>query len=242
VIAGLPLGRYGTTNAAIVARDIVRTFSNIQFGLMVRISSSAPSKGHDIRLGNIVVSLQYNFRKTIQNRTFQRIETRSTTPLVLQNAVSRLKADYNLNRHRLQQSIHDALKAYKRIRRQYKKPDAESDVLYKSDYLHTNESSRVCSVFYRNEPEHIVRRPTLSNNNEEDDSKTNKTSRDDPTIHYRLIASANQLIRNAEIRDSLAKEASVLCFEIEAAGLQDHFPCLVIRGICDYSDTHKNDQ
>ena len=49
-------------------------------------------------------------------------------------------------------------------------------------------------------------------------------------------------MKNAEIRDSLAKEAGVLCFEMEAAGLQDHFPCLVIRGICDYSDTHKNDQ
>jgi nucleoside phosphorylase len=28
---------------------------------------------------------------------------------------------------------------------------------------------------------------------------------------------------------------------MEAAGLMDNFPCLVIRGICDYSDSHKND-
>jgi hypothetical protein len=28
---------------------------------------------------------------------------------------------------------------------------------------------------------------------------------------------------------------------MEAAGLMDHFLCVVIRGICDYSDTHKND-
>ncbi|RKK56090.1 hypothetical protein BFJ69_g17672 [Fusarium oxysporum] len=27
---------------------------------------------------------------------------------------------------------------------------------------------------------------------------------------------------------------------MEAAGLMNHFPCLVIRGICDYSDSHKN--
>jgi nucleoside phosphorylase len=27
---------------------------------------------------------------------------------------------------------------------------------------------------------------------------------------------------------------------MEAAGLMIHFPCLVIRGICDYSDSHKN--
>ena len=32
----------------------------------------------------------------------------------------------------------------------------------------------------------------------------------------------------------------VLCVEMEAAGLMDDFPCLVIRGICDYADSHKN--
>jgi nucleoside phosphorylase len=33
-----------------------------------------------------------------------------------------------------------------------------------------------------------------------------------------------------------------MCFEMEAAGLMNHFPCLVVRGICDYSDSHKNKQ
>ena len=32
----------------------------------------------------------------------------------------------------------------------------------------------------------------------------------------------------------------VICFEKEAAGLMNHFPCVVIRGICDYSDSHLN--
>jgi nucleoside phosphorylase len=47
-------------------------------------------------------------------------------------------------------------------------------------------------------------------------------------------------MKNALLRDSLAAEKDVLCFEMEAAGLMNHFPCLVIRGICDYSDSHKN--
>ena len=63
---------------------------------------------------------------------------------------------------------------------------------------------------------------------------------DNPAIHYGLIASANQLMKDALLRDKLAEENGVLCFEMEAAGLMNHFPCLVIRGICDYSDTHKN--
>ena len=47
-------------------------------------------------------------------------------------------------------------------------------------------------------------------------------------------------MKDALARDTLVKEKDVLCFEMEAAGLINHFLCLVIRGICDYSDSHKN--
>lgn len=43
------------------------------------------------------------------------------------------------------------------------------------------------------------------------------------------------------MRDKLADSHKIMCFEMEAAGLLQHFPCLVVRGICDYSDSHKND-
>jgi nucleoside phosphorylase len=33
----------------------------------------------------------------------------------------------------------------------------------------------------------------------------------------------------------------VLCFEMEAAGLMNDFRCIVIRGISNYADSHKND-
>jgi nucleoside phosphorylase len=59
-------------------------------------------------------------------------------------------------------------------------------------------------------------------------------------VHYGLIASRNKLMKDALFRDTLVAEKDVLCFEMEAAGLMNHFPCLVIRGICDYSDSHKN--
>ncbi|KAF1990925.1 hypothetical protein K402DRAFT_438562 [Aulographum hederae CBS 113979] len=42
-------------------------------------------------------------------------------------------------------------------------------------------------------------------------------------------------------RDQISSDfGDVLCFEMEAAGLMNSFPCLVIRGICDYADSHKN--
>jgi hypothetical protein len=65
---------------------------------------------------------------------------------------------------------------------------------------------------------------------------------DKPRIHYGLIASGNQVMKHGKTRDRLGKEYGVLCFEMEAAGLMNQLPCLVIRGICDCSDSHKNEK
>jgi hypothetical protein len=39
----------------------------------------------------------------------------------------------------------------------------------------------------------------------------------------------------------MGRELGALCVEMEAAGLMNDFPCIAIRGICDYADSHKND-
>lgn len=56
-----------------------------------------------------------------------------------------------------------------------------------------------------------------------------------PVIHYGTIASGNQAMIDAAERDRVGSELGrVLCFEMEAAGLMNKFPCLVIQSICDY--------
>ena len=50
-------------------------------------------------------------------------------------------------------------------------------------------------------------------------------------------------MRNAEKRDNTRDRypnSDVICFEMEAAGVQDETKCLVIRGIADYADSHHN--
>ncbi|KFA68372.1 hypothetical protein S40285_02495 [Stachybotrys chlorohalonatus IBT 40285] len=61
-----------------------------------------------------------------------------------------------------------------------------------------------------------------------------------PKIHYGHIVCADQVMKDDEIRDRLAKQFDALCFEMEAAGVVDSLPTLSIRGICDYADSHKN--
>ncbi|KAF4452328.1 purine and uridine phosphorylase, partial [Fusarium albosuccineum] len=89
VIAVLPMGEYGTASASSVASHMLRSFPNVRIGLMVGIGGGAPSPTHDIRLGDVVVSVpsggqggvfQYDFGKSIQERSFQHTRSLDQPP------------------------------------------------------------------------------------------------------------------------------------------------------------------
>ncbi|KAF9880360.1 nacht and ankyrin domain protein [Colletotrichum karsti] len=65
-----------------------------------------------------------------------------------------------------------------------------------------------------------------------------------PVVHYGVIASGNIVVKDSLSRDAILDRLGpeCICFEMEAAGLMDNFPCLVVRGICDYANNHKSDQ
>lgn len=40
-------------------------------------------------------------------------------------------------------------------------------------------------------------------------------------------------------RDRISRQKKIVAFEMEGAGVWDSFPCVVIKGACDYADSHK---
>jgi nucleoside phosphorylase len=72
-------------------------------------------------------------------------------------------------------------------------------------------------------------------------TKRKQRKNSNPVVHYGVIASGNMVVKDAAVRDRLRDDFNALCVEMEAAGLMNEFPCLVIRGVCDYADLHKND-
>lgn len=237
VIAVLPNGEYGISSATGVAKNMLHSFPNIKIGLMVGIGGGAPSQKHDIRLGDVVVSaprdgnggvFQYDFGKTIQDGTFHTTGFLNQPPTIFRTAVNGLEADYEIHGHKLEEAINNILDKLPRLRRRYGRPLPATDRLYQSSVIHPSNTEENCSSCCGKDSSSIVVR-------------ADRTQQDDnPAIHYGLIASANQVMKDALVRDKLIQEKDVLCFEMEAAGLMNQFPCLVIRGICDYSDSHKN--
>ncbi|SCO84167.1 related to ankyrin [Fusarium oxysporum] len=233
VVAVLPNGQYGTASAATVAKDMIRSFRNIRFGLMVGIGGGAPTKQHDIRLGDVVVSspspgqsgvFQYDFGKATKD-VFQHTASHNKPPPLLLAAVAGLKTQYERKGLQIHDKVSTIVANNKRLSAKYGRPE-DPDSLFSP------------SIDHKTDPCHesCVTAPT---------DLIDRTPRQDPMedveVHYGTIASGNTLMKDPSKRDELASKANILCFEMEAAGLIDGFRCLVIRGICDYSDSHKND-
>ena len=224
VIACLPAGKTGTNSAATVAVEMNSVFPSIRFGLMVGIGGGAPSVEADIRLGDVVVSsphkqhggvVQYDLGKATPSG-FEQTGCINSPPRILLNAVSNIQANQWVGKSRFLEYLSKLtdLPAFAR-------GNAGPDVLFTAEYDH--EGGATCE---RCSKEKVIER---------------RSRGQEIMVHYGTIASGNQVMRDGATRDRISlRLGGVLCFEMEAAGLMDSFPCLVIRGICDYSDSHKN--
>jgi nucleoside phosphorylase len=230
-VACLPAGVYGTTSAATVAAQMLSSFESIKFGLMVGIGGGVPSKGRDIRLGDVAVSkpgktlggvVQYDFGKTTKGGQSTRTGSLNKPPQILLNAVAGLEAEHMIEESKIPQFLSDMLDKYPKMQADFSYQGASNDQLYQVDYDHAGNGNTCESC----DASKVIDRPHRDTNA--------------PLIHYGVIASGNQVIKDGVTRDQLREELDIICFEMEAAGLMDNYPCLVIRGICDYADSHKN--
>ncbi|KAL2834589.1 nucleoside phosphorylase domain-containing protein [Aspergillus pseudoustus] len=232
VIACLPSGQYGLASAATVAMQLLSTFQQVKFGLLVGIGGGIPSTEVDVRLGDVVVGLpssssthggviQYDLGKAIQGGKFERTGMLDRPPPMLLTAVSKLRAIHQLERSKILMFMREIGNRYPGMREALTAYHHE-DLLFEAYYRH-DKPQPTCSAC---DLTRLVPRPR----------RTFK----EPVIHYGLIASGNQVIRDSELRDQLGRELGACCVEMEAAGLINNYPCLVIRGICDYADSHKN--
>jgi nucleoside phosphorylase len=231
-VASLPTGMTGTTSAAKVANHMISSFESMKFGLLVGIGGGVPSKGADIRLGDVVVSkptdtyggvIQYDMGRTLGESRFELTGRLNRPPDVLLNAVSGLQAKHIRQGRNLSEHLKVMMDRYPSLVHDYSCPGTEHDSFYDAGYDHIAEHAECEGC----DAAKLVRREPRSSSGE-------------PDIHYGLIATGNQVMRHGATRDRWGKALGVLCFEMEAAGLMDSIPCLVIRGICDYADSHKN--
>ncbi|KAL5357315.1 purine and uridine phosphorylase [Aspergillus floccosus] len=224
VAAGLPQDDHGTNSATNVASHLIRTFPRLKFCLVVGIGGGVPSAASDIRLGDVVVGtgvIQMGKRKRIQDSEFQMTADKQKPPSFLRAVITKIQSDCLVSFNSSLNPLLDDVNLIASRRPEYQYPGADRDMLFDTNQVHVQGASTCDNCTGTRWPR--VRQ------------------HDGPNVFYGLIASGDELVRDAKHRDRSGKE-NVICFEMEAAGvMRTTTNCLVIRGISDYADSHKND-
>ncbi|KAL4815699.1 nucleoside phosphorylase domain-containing protein [Aspergillus spinulosporus] len=216
----LVLPDQGNEAAATDISDLKRSFRDLELALLVGIGVGVPvqTDSGDIRLGDVVVGTPASVHPGTA--------AISPPPRALLGAVRELEAI----RNRDNDPIGTNLRRFDTpdLKLQYSHPGTNEDRLFRADYHHRAVGA-TCVDCGCDMTMLVGRQQRI----EGDQSPY-------VVVHHGSIGTGSLVIKDATTRDTLAHQFGIICFETEAAGMLYNLSCLVIRGIADYCDFHKN--
>jgi len=236
VITCMPLSQPGTISASRMVSSMPNSFPNLTFYLFVGIGGGIPRNPPDpnpaqnIHLGDVVVGLddtagvagvvQYDL---IRDHGPGKRELLG----ILDKPHRELSNNLSLLFTRIKAGKSDPIKHLGKLadlKPSFIEPPPGGDKLYQSSCKHKDGAANCDQC------------PS--------DQLVDRFERPDPRVpsfHCGQILSGNSVIKDSDRRDELSREyPHARCFEMEAAGVVDQTHCLIIRGIADYADSHKN--
>ncbi|KAL4911981.1 hypothetical protein BDW62DRAFT_215383 [Aspergillus aurantiobrunneus] len=229
----------GKGSAASVASSLQVSYPGVELALVVGICGGAPPppKYQDIFLGDVIISdsvVEYDFGG--QYPGGQEIRA-LLNGLRAENARGEFQNQTQQYLHILQQRG-----------AKWQHPKA-NDILFSASYLHkhySHASPAGCSCFGSDSPDNICEAALGQNC---DDLKCNKgqairyrelSESIQTSIYIGTVASADTVMKSGHHRDEIVQMENVIGFEMEGAGVWDNVPCIIIKGVCDYADSHKS--
>lgn len=235
----------GKVHAASVAVSCCLSFQGIRLALVVGICGGVPEGAKDgIFLGDIVISdeiMLHDFGKLYPGG-FQRKETvtRSAADSEVPAFLRKLKSPRG--HQNLLSRTHRHLSALQTQNHDYHCPGRQHDRLFEPTYHHKHHSSSKCKKCKKDEPCKKAQDSTCEML-ECDPRRIIHRSHKGPNeinIHFGRIASGDMVMKSGMDRDRIAEEETIIAFEMEGAGVCGSMPFIVIKGVCDYADSHKD--
>ncbi|CVL03615.1 uncharacterized protein FMAN_15097 [Fusarium mangiferae] len=238
VLAHLPgMGKVSAGNIAAFCR---MSFPNIKLALLVGICGGAPTynKGKSrIRLGDAIIStgiVQYDFGRRFPDQ------------FEIKDSLNDIPGRPNLE-------IRSLLSKLMTTRENAKSPATfpgrSKDLLFPVDYRHKHQDSLACtlcaSCHQETDPICDI---ALTSSCEQIRCDTSQCLQRDneegeelhPFVHFGTFASGDTVMKSGKDRDHITKQTQALGFEMESVGVWEVFPCVVIKSVCDYADSHKS--
>lgn len=222
----------GKASSAAVAANCRASFPNIKLALVVGVCGAVPfvpSTNTEIVLGDVIVSsgvVKYDLGRRLPERFIRKntlLESLGRPNAEIRTLLAKLEGIRGRKMLRSKMAGHlDKLKDEPELEAKY--PGVANDRLFHATYRHIG-SGKTCEECGCNGG--VVLRRRLDQDIPQ------------PAIHFGLVASGDTVMKSGEERDDIARQESVIGFEMEGAGVWDTFPCIVIKGACDYADSHK---
>ncbi|KAI1272145.1 purine and uridine phosphorylase [Xylaria sp. FL0933] len=222
----------GKVSAAKVASDCRASFPKIKLAILVGICGAVPfdTKGNEILLGDVIISdsvVQYDFGRQYPGHFSRKNTLVDSLPrpgLEIRSLLAKLQSYKSAEKLRSGIAKYlDVLLSHPILGGQY--PGVEHDKLFDANYHHTAEGES-CEAGCINGP--LVIRKRLEG-----------ATPPKPNAHIGPIASGDTVMKSSQDRDLIAQKEGALAFEMESAGIWETFPSVVIKGVCDYADSHK---
>ncbi len=243
VVATCPPGDQGNANAGRLTGSMFKTFPNIKMAVLVGIGGGIPRQPasedplDDIHFGEVVVGwpvdakpacVYYDRGRTKADGQVEVVGTMQKPDWILGSALTNLVSDHEVGRTTFDKQL-ARLHSPENHAAKFAYPGIEHDRLFQASYHHIGKYGSDCIEC---DPKKLVQRPPRT---EHDKYKI--------ILHQGRIATGNKVVMNGEERDRIREICDgALCVEMEAAGVDVNRQCLVIRGISDYADMHKNDK
>jgi nucleoside phosphorylase len=241
----------GKGNAAGVAAGLIVSYVGVELVLVVGICGGAPPppKYQEIFLGDVIISdtvVEYDFGRQYPGGFRRKTGVQDTLGRPSRAIRTLLNG---LRTENARRELQDQTQKYLHILQQrgakWDRPNAE-DILFSASYLHKHQihASTGCSCLESDYPGNICEVAIGQSCNELECDKGQVIRRrelSEPVqVHIGTVASADTVMKSGQHRDGIVYKENAIGFEMEGAGVWDHVSCIIIKGVCDYADSHKN--
>jgi nucleoside phosphorylase len=247
----------GNRISASVARGLQISFTGIKLALVVGICGGVPhsSDGTEIILGDVIISdsvIEYDFGRQYPDGFQRKVgvnETLGHPNQEIRSFLNRLRT--RRMRVQVQKQTAQHLKDLReREGSEWNYPGVLQDMLFDASYRHKHYQKHsvdgcICADCHCSQDpvcQQALKTDCYSLGCTGQLIPRHRLGKDSPEtfIHIGTIASANTVMKSGEHRDKVAETEGVIGFEMEGAGVWDNLPSIVIKGVCDYADSHKN--
>lgn len=254
------LPNMGKGSAASAAANLRTSYTEIQLTLVVGICGGVPfpsGNTTEIVLGDVIISdsvVEYDFGGQYPDGFRRKSGVKDMLgppPPMIRSHLEALKSHKAQSefRERIYQHLQTLQQAEQEVEWQHQ--GIERDVLFEASYRHKHYqqeemvvkcicfqcksgSDPICDEALEGSCDSVGCRGKQVPRNRHETRTTN------PFVHIGTIASADTVMKSGEHRDKMAKRDKVIGFEMEGAGVWRNMPCIIIKGVCDYADSHKN--